>query len=78
MYECLDHGAIGEGTYDVGGVGQFVPFLGKYMDVVSESLPTRLDTPLEVPRALSAFVCALEVIDAGLFEVGRVVDGVAR
>jgi hypothetical protein len=72
VYECLDHGAIGEGTYNVGvgGVGKFVPFLGKSMDVVSESLPTRLDTPLEVPRALSVFVCALEVIDTGLFEVG--------
>lgn len=51
VHECLICGAVGECTYDadVGGIGKLIPFLGKYVDVIPETLPALLDTPLEVP-----------------------------
>lgn len=79
MDEHLVCGAISEGTHHVGvcSVGEFVSFLGESPNVISETLPTLLGTPLEVLGAPRALVGALEVFDEGRPEVGLVMDGPA-
>jgi hypothetical protein len=78
MRECLIGCVVGEGTYhvDFGGVGKFIPFLGKPPNAISESFPTFMGAPLEVPGATRALVGCLEVPSEGLLEVDPVVEGV--
>jgi hypothetical protein len=60
----------------IGGVKEHFSFLGEPSNVTSETLPTLLGTPLEVPGAPKAFVGALDVSNKGLPKVSPFVDGV--
>jgi hypothetical protein len=73
-------GAISEGTYyiNVGGIGEFIPFMGQPPDVVPKTLLALLGTPFEVLGAPKAFVGALEVFVEVFPEIRLVMDGVAR
>jgi hypothetical protein len=75
--KSLVGGAINEGTNhgDVGGVGEFVSFLGEPSHVIPKTLPALLGTPLKVLGAPKAFVGALEVSGKCLLEVDPVIDG---
>jgi hypothetical protein len=51
MDEGLVGGVVGEGTHhiDIGGIGEFIPFMREPLYVVLEALIALLGAPLEVP-----------------------------
>lgn len=61
MNQHLIGGAVGEGSghISVGGIRKLVSLLGEPPDVIPKAFSTLLDTSLEVPRALEAFISAL-------------------
>lgn len=79
MDECPVGGAISEVTHHDGvcDVKEFVYLLGEAPNVIPETLPTLLGTPLEVSGAPRFLVSVMEVSDNGLPEVDPIMDGLA-
>jgi hypothetical protein len=61
MNQHLIGGAVGEGSdhISIDGIRKLVSLLGEPPDVIPKAFSTLLDTSLEVPRALEAFISAL-------------------
>ena len=80
MYQLLPGGTGDEGSDDVGvcDVEELSALLGESPDEVSEGLIGLLTVAPEVPGVPRAHVCALEVSDEDLDQVGPVVDHALR
>jgi len=80
VYQLLVGGTGDEGSDDIGvcDVGELGALLGETPDEVSEGLIGLLPAAPEVPGVLGAHVCALEVPNEDLDQVGPVVNHALR
>jgi len=80
VYQFLAGGTRDEGSDDVGvrDVGELGALLGESPDEVSEGLIRLLPAAPEVPGVPRAHICALEVPNEDLDQVGLVVDHALR
>jgi len=80
MYQLLTGGTGNESSDDVGvrDVGELGALLGETPNEVSEGLIGLLPATPEVPGVPRAHICALEVPDEDLDQVGPVVDHALR
>ena len=68
----------GTNDFEVLDAGELSALLGEASDVIPQGLVRLLTAPSEIPRVPEMHVCALEVSNESLDQVGPVVDLVGR